>query len=56
MIHPIRAAGWALHEDGRRLAEAFGSTAETWLGMQRAYGLWQVRSGAGELTVEQFAG
>ena len=40
----------------RRLAEAFGATAETWLGMQRAYDLWQARSGAGELPVEPFAG
>ena len=38
-------------EMARRLAEAFGSTTETWLGMQRAYDLWQARSGAGEPAV-----
>jgi len=30
-------------EMARRLAEVFGSTAETWLGMQIAYGQWQAR-------------
>lgn len=43
-------------EMARRLAEAFGSTTETWLGMQRAYDLWQARSGTGEPAVGQFAG
>ena len=42
-------------EMARRLAEAFGSTTETWLGMQKVYDLWQVRSGMGEPTVGQFA-
>jgi len=28
-------------ELARRLAEVFGSTAETWLGMQMAYDQWQ---------------
>ena len=31
-----------------RLSKAFGSTPETWLGLQMAYDLWQVRSRAGE--------
>lgn len=43
-------------EMARRLAEAFGSTAETWLGMQRAYDLWQARAGTGELVAGQLAG
>lgn len=42
-------------EMARRLAEAFGSTAEAWLGMQRAYDLWQARCGMGELAVGQFS-
>ena len=38
-----------------RLSKAFGSTPETWLGMQMAYDLWQVRERAGQITVERFA-
>jgi addiction module HigA family antidote len=34
-----------------RLSKAFGSTAETWLGMQLAYDLWQARSRAREIQV-----
>ena len=37
-----------------RLSKAFGSTPETWLGMQMAYDLWQVRGRARELEVEKF--
>ena len=37
-----------------RLSKAFGSTPETWLGMQMAYDLWQARSRGGEIAVEQF--
>ena len=37
-----------------RLARAFGSTPETWLGMQTAYDLWQARERAGEIEVEEF--
>ena len=37
-----------------RLSEAFGSSPETWLGMQMAYDLWQVRSRAKQLMVEKF--
>lgn len=37
-----------------RLSKAFGSTPETWLGMQMAYDLWQVRSRVGEIAVERF--
>ena len=29
-----------------RLSQAFGSTPETWLGMQTAYDLWQARDRA----------
>ena len=42
-----------------RLAAVFGSTAETWLGMQAAYDLWQARSGTGnreKLPVRPLAG
>lgn len=38
-----------------RLSLAFGSTPETWLGMQTAYDLWQARNRAGQITVERFA-
>ena len=37
-----------------RLSKAFGSTPETWLGMQTAYDLWQARDRAGEIEVEDF--
>ncbi len=37
-----------------RLSKAFGSTPETWLGMQMAYDLWQARDRAGEISVERF--
>ena len=37
-----------------RLSKAFGSTPETWLGMQMAYDLWQARGRAGEIAVESF--
>ena len=37
-----------------RLSKAFGSTPETWLGMQMAYDLWQVREHADQITVERF--
>ena len=38
-----------------RLSKAFGSTPETWLGMQMAYDLWQARERAEEIAVEEFA-
>ena len=34
-----------------RLSKAFGSTPETWLGMQMAYDLWQARARAREIAV-----
>ena len=37
-----------------RLSKAFGSTPETWLGMQMAYDLWQARNRAESLEVERF--
>ncbi len=37
-----------------RLSKAFGSSPETWLGMQMAYDLWQVRDRAEQITVERF--
>ena len=39
-----------------RLSRAFGSTPETWLGMQTAHDLWQARERAKEIEVENFAG
>jgi antitoxin HigA-1 len=36
-----------------RLAKAFGSSPETWLGMQADYDLAQLRSGSGEIRVER---
>ncbi|MCB9946595.1 MAG: HigA family addiction module antidote protein [Rhodospirillaceae bacterium] len=38
-----------------RLSKAFGSSPETWLGMQMAYDLWQIRNRADEIEVEHFA-
>ncbi len=38
-----------------RLSKAFGSTPETWLGMQLAYDLWQVRDRAAQIKVERCA-
>ena len=37
-----------------RLSRAFGSTAETWLGMQMAYDLWQARERTRDIKVENF--
>lgn len=37
-----------------RLSKAFGSTPETWLGMQTAYDLWSMRQLADEIDVERF--
>ena len=37
-----------------RLSKAFGSTPETWLGMQLAYDLWQARDRAEQIRVERF--
>ena len=38
-----------------RLSKAFGSSPETWLGMQTAYDLWQARERAGQLEVTRLA-
>ena len=38
-----------------RLSKAFGSTPETWLGMQIAHDLWQARDRASQIAVERFA-
>ena len=38
-----------------RLSKAFGSSPETWLGMQTAYDLWQARHKAEQIEVERFA-
>ena len=37
-----------------RLSKAFGSTPETWLGMQMACDLWQAREHADRIEVESF--
>ena len=37
-----------------RLSKAFGSTPETWLGMQMAYDLWQARGRAEQIEIEMF--
>ena len=36
-----------------RLTKAFGSTPETWLGLQMAYDLWQVRRRIDDIKVER---
>ena len=38
-----------------RLSKAFGSSPETWLGMQTAFDLWEARERADQLQVTQFA-
>ena len=38
-----------------RLSKSFGSSPETWLGMQTAYDLWQAREFAESVEVERFA-
>ncbi|MCY3838253.1 MAG: HigA family addiction module antitoxin [Gammaproteobacteria bacterium] len=37
-----------------RLSKAFGSTPETWLGMQMAFDLWQARSRIDHIKIERF--
>jgi len=37
-----------------RLSKAFGSSPETWLGMQMAYDLWQARKNADAIHVRSF--
>ena len=37
-----------------RLSQAFGSTPETWLGLQTASDLWQARGLAERIEVERF--
>jgi antitoxin HigA-1 len=37
-----------------RLSKAFGSSPETWLGMQMAYDLWHARSKAALVKVRHF--
>jgi antitoxin HigA-1 len=37
-----------------RLSKAFGSSPETWLGLQMAYDLWQARERAGSMRVRHF--
>ena len=36
------------------LSQAFGSTPETWLGMQTAYDQWQARKRIAQINVERF--
>ena len=38
-----------------RLSQAFGSSPETWLGLQAAYDLWRARERAQNMRVERFA-
>ena len=38
-----------------RLAKAFGSSAETWLGLQMQYDLWQAEQRAETIQVERLA-
>ena len=37
-----------------RLARAFGSSPETWLGLQMAYDLWQARGRMERVKIRQF--
>ena len=37
-----------------RLSQAFGSTPQTWLGMQTAHDLWEARERISQINVERF--
>ena len=37
-----------------RLSKAFGSTPETWLGMQMAYDLWHIQESSPQIEVKKF--
>jgi addiction module HigA family antidote len=37
-----------------RLSKAFGSSPETWLGLQTAYDLWQARERIGNIKVKTY--
>ena len=37
-----------------RLSKAFGSSPETWLGVQMAFDLWQAREHVKDIRVERF--
>jgi len=37
-----------------RLSKAFGSSPETWLGLEMAYDLWQARAPMESIEVERF--
>ena len=41
-------------EMATRLSKAFGSSAETWLGLQMAYDVWQAREKLDRIEVERF--
>jgi addiction module HigA family antidote len=41
-------------EMATRLSKAFGSSAETWLGLQMAYDLWQAREKLDRIEVARF--
>ena len=41
-------------EMATRLSKAFGSTPETWLGLQMAFDLWRARARLDEIRVEKF--
>lgn len=38
-----------------RLSKAFGSSAETWLGLQMAHDLWRARARQASISVRRFA-
>lgn len=50
----VNGKAGVLVEMSIRLSQAFGSTPETWLGMQTAYDLWQIRERAKHIEVENF--
>ncbi len=54
LSHLVNGKAGVSVEMSIRLSRAFGSTPETWLGLQTAYDLWQVRERAKEIEVEDF--
>ncbi len=54
LSEPVNERGGLSVEMSIRLSKAFGSTPETWLGMQMAHDLWQARTRVDEIKVDKF--
>ena len=54
LSEPVNERGSLSVEMSIRLSKAFGSTPETWLGMQIAYDLRQARDRIDEIKIDKF--